>query len=130
MVLAEAPAGIRARSRPSSERVCGSRSRVSGCEPCGGCAPCVIKAVGMAGSTIGRSRYSLAMRARAAASRRVRLMRAVHASARALGLDAETRHAVQQRVTGKASLRDMNTAEVSAVLEHLNRQQGPILWWC
>ena len=64
------------------------------------------------------------MRARAAASRRVRLMRAVHAAARVLGLDDETRHAVQQRVTGKASLRDMNNAEVSALLEHLNRQQG------
>ena len=47
-------------------------------------------------------------------------IRAVHAACRELGLDAEDRHALQQRVVGKASLTEMTGDELSRVLDALN----------
>ncbi|MCU0882059.1 MAG: regulatory protein GemA [Hyphomonadaceae bacterium] len=43
----------------------------------------------------------------------------VHVGARELGLDAEARRDLQLAATGKASLKDMTDAEVSAVIERL-----------
>lgn len=47
-------------------------------------------------------------------------IRAIRAICRARGIDDETRKALQTRLTGKASLADMDFAEVSLVLDHLN----------
>jgi phage gp16-like protein len=50
------------------------------------------------------------------------LIRLVHVGARELGLDADTRHDLQLRVTGKASLRDMDRRELQSVVEALKKQ--------
>lgn len=47
------------------------------------------------------------------------LVRTIHVACRQLGLDAETRHDLQLRVTGKASLTDMTPAEQEQVLSEL-----------
>ena len=49
------------------------------------------------------------------------LIKAVHARARELGLDSETRRTLQTRVTGHASCRDMSTAALRAVLAAMDR---------
>lgn len=46
----------------------------------------------------------------------------IHVGARELGLDADTRHDLQRRVTGKASLRDMDRGELKAVVEALKKE--------
>lgn len=47
------------------------------------------------------------------------LIRKVHVGCRQLGLDAETRHALQLRVTGKESLTAMTEGDLKAVLKEL-----------
>jgi len=51
---------------------------------------------------------------------RTRLIRAVHAASRQHGLDADARHALQERVTGKPSLTAMSDAQIRQVLGTLN----------
>ncbi|WP_254453083.1 phage protein GemA/Gp16 family protein [Ruegeria atlantica] len=58
-------------------------------------------------------------------SERLRLMRAVFAACKRLGLETEARHDVQLRVTGHASLRDMNSKDIARLLKHLDRLTGP-----
>lgn len=48
-------------------------------------------------------------------------IRAIHATCRSKGLDADARRDLQLAITGKVSLSDMNLAEVSRVLDHLNK---------
>ncbi len=71
---------------------------------------------------------------------RARLIRSVHAACKAQGLDEDARRDVQVGATGKASLSDMDAAEISRVLSRLNRGSkapsshphiGKIraLWW-
>ena len=47
------------------------------------------------------------------------LVRTIHAACKQLGIDAETRHDLQLRVTGKASLSDMASSEQEKVLAEL-----------
>lgn len=47
------------------------------------------------------------------------LVRTIHVACRQLGLDAETRHDLQLRVTGKTSLTDMTESEQKKVLKAL-----------
>jgi hypothetical protein len=51
---------------------------------------------------------------------RVKLQRLIHAGARALGLDEDGRHALQQAATGKASLTEMTVDELRAVLSRMS----------
>jgi len=51
-----------------------------------------------------------------------RLQRQIHLACRQLGIDADTRHALQLRVTGKESMAAMTEAELAAVVEDLKRQ--------
>ena len=48
-----------------------------------------------------------------------RLKRLIHVGARELGLDADTRHDLQLRVTGKASLSDMTEGELKLVVNEM-----------
>lgn len=50
------------------------------------------------------------------------LIRKVHVGARQLGLDTETRHALQRQVTGKESLSSMSEPELKAVLKALENR--------
>lgn len=50
------------------------------------------------------------------------LLKTIHVACRQLGLDAETRHDLQLRVTGKGSLSDMSDAERQKVLDALKAQ--------
>ena len=50
------------------------------------------------------------------------LIATIHVGAKALGLDAETRHDLQLQVTGKASLTDMTGTELLAVVEALKKR--------
>ena len=54
---------------------------------------------------------------------RRRLIKAVHARGRALGIDAETRRAMQIRITGHASCREMNAADLRGVLAEMDRSR-------
>lgn len=47
-------------------------------------------------------------------------IRAVIAACKARGIDADTRHALQVQITGKASLKDMNVFDLDSVLNRLN----------
>ena len=49
-------------------------------------------------------------------------IRAVHAACRAQGIDDDTRKTIQLQVTGKASLKDMSTHDLSELLNHINRR--------
>lgn len=51
-------------------------------------------------------------------------MAAIHAKAKELRLDEETRRALQQRVAGKASCADMDAPQLRAVLDELHRLEG------
>lgn len=51
-------------------------------------------------------------------------MRAIVVAANAAGLSADARHDLQIDLTGKASLKDMSFAEVTLVLDHINRLTG------
>lgn len=53
--------------------------------------------------------------------RRARLIAAVHAGARRLGLDDETRRVLQVRLTGHATCSEMTEQELERVLDHLRR---------
>jgi phage gp16-like protein len=53
--------------------------------------------------------------------RRKRLIAAVHAGARRLGLDEETRRAMQARITGHRSCAEMTEQDLERVLDHLRR---------
>ncbi len=50
------------------------------------------------------------------------LIRTIHVGCRQLGLDADTRRALQLRVVGKASLSDMTPAEQQKVLDALKAE--------
>jgi hypothetical protein len=50
------------------------------------------------------------------------LLKTIHVACRQLGLDAETRHDLQLRVTGKTSLADMSAMEQQKVLDELKAQ--------
>lgn len=50
------------------------------------------------------------------------LLKTIHVACRQLGLDAETRHDLQLRVTGKGSLSDMSDVERQKVLDALKAQ--------
>lgn len=47
------------------------------------------------------------------------LQKLIHVGCRELGIDADTRHDLQHSVTGKASLSDMNEAELTLVVSAL-----------
>lgn len=76
-----------------------------------------------------------------AADGRARLMGAVRAACRRLGLDDDDRRHLQREVTGKASLAEMSLGEIGRVLDRLNKDwKGPsghraylgkikALWW-
>lgn len=49
----------------------------------------------------------------------LRLRRTIHAASREIGLDADTRRALQLVVTGKASTAEMSEAEMQAVVDAL-----------
>lgn len=49
-----------------------------------------------------------------------RMIRAIHSSCRAQGIDTETRRAMQMHVTGVNSLSVMSTKQLSMVLDRLN----------
>jgi phage gp16-like protein len=49
------------------------------------------------------------------------LQRMIHAGCRQLGLDAEARRALQQQVTGKASMSEMTAAELRLVVDRLKK---------
>lgn len=49
------------------------------------------------------------------------LQRMIHVGAKKLGLDADTRHDLQLRVVGKASLSDMTERELHSVVDELKR---------
>ncbi|MGR3481655.1 gp16 family protein [Salipiger marinus] len=49
------------------------------------------------------------------------LQRMIHVGCRQLGLDAEARRALQQQVTGKASLSEMTAAELRLVVDRLTK---------
>lgn len=46
-------------------------------------------------------------------------IRMIHVACRDLGLDQDTRHELQERVTGKASLSDMNERQLKLVVDEL-----------
>lgn len=48
--------------------------------------------------------------------------RSIHAACRDLGIDAETRHDLQLRITGKTSTRDMTAGDVRKMQAELRRQ--------
>ena len=70
---------------------------------------------------------------------RSKLIRAVHAACRKLGLDDDARRDIQIGVTKKASLKDMDAAEINLVLARIKRHStsadrphiGKVraLWW-
>lgn len=72
---------------------------------------------------------------------RTRLYRAVHAACRANGIDDDDRKALQSEMFGKPSLSDMTMAEITRLLDQLNRNRkapaghrahiGKVraLWW-
>lgn len=64
----------------------------------------------------------------AAGDDRARLMRAVHATCRALGLDGDARRDVQLHVTGKGSMRDMEEGDLARLLAHLDRRRARAIW--
>lgn len=55
-------------------------------------------------------------------------IKAVRTACRAQCIDDDTRRALQLRLTGKASMSDMSLAEVSQVLDYLNRDRDPGEW--
>jgi hypothetical protein len=75
------------------------------------------------------------------AESRSKLIGAVRAACRRLGLGDDDRKVIQEQVTGKASMGDMNLAEIGLVLDRLNKgYKGPMghrahvgkiraLWW-
>lgn len=72
---------------------------------------------------------------------RNRRIRAIQAACRSKGIDKDARHEIQAAVIGKASITDMNDAELGKLLDHLNRGKSPspgrgphagkirALWW-
>jgi phage gp16-like protein len=50
------------------------------------------------------------------------MIAAVHAAARQLGMDDETRRAVQARIVGNASCADMDEGQLAQVLDELRRR--------
>jgi len=61
---------------------------------------------------------------RAAGAERKRWIRRIHARARELGIDEDTRRAIQLRATGKASCKDMDAAELRRVVSAIDGR-GP-----
>ncbi len=57
---------------------------------------------------------------------RNRLIGAIHARAKELGLDEDTRRALQRRVGGAPSCKDMDTAGLHRTLDELNRLPGAV----
>lgn len=56
--------------------------------------------------------------------RKAARIKAIHAACRSAGIDDAERQRIQREVTGKASLKDMDYSQVSAVLTHLNKAAG------
>jgi phage gp16-like protein len=56
--------------------------------------------------------------------RRRKLIGAVHAAAKAHGIEDDDRRDLMQRVTGKRSLKDMSLADIGAVLDDINGAAG------
>lgn len=56
--------------------------------------------------------------------RKAARIKAIHAACRNAGIDNAERQRLQLQITGKASLTDMDYAEVNRVLDHLNRAAG------
>ncbi len=56
--------------------------------------------------------------------KRIGRTKAVHARAHTLGLDERVRRGTQDRATGQASRRDMNAAELHAVIAAMDRRAG------
>jgi hypothetical protein len=75
------------------------------------------------------------------ADSRQRMMGAGRAACKRLGIDDDDRRAIQEEVTGKASMGEMELPDLSKLLDHLNRDwKGPMghrayigkiraLWW-
>lgn len=57
---------------------------------------------------------------------RARLIAAIHARAKTLGLDEDTRRALQRRCGGHASCRDMDVRGLHRTLDELNRLPGAV----
>lgn len=51
-------------------------------------------------------------------------IKAIHAACRSAGIDDAERRRLQVEITGKASLTEMSFAEVTRVLDHLNKAAG------
>ena len=89
------------------------------------------------GEQLGRSLRT----ARGKVDSRKKLMGAVHAAAKRVGLDPDDRRALQLEITGEASLATMNLGQIGQVLDRLNKDRtssgtdrphlGKIraLWW-
>ncbi len=60
--------------------------------------------------------------------RKAARINAIHAACRQRGMDADARRDLQRALTGKASLTDMNFAEVTRVLDHLNQRTVDQEW--
>lgn len=56
--------------------------------------------------------------------RKAARIKAIHAACRAAGIEADERRRIQRELTGKESLSDMDYADVSRVLDHLNKANG------
>jgi hypothetical protein len=54
---------------------------------------------------------------------RKKLIIAVRAASRRLGIEDEDRKAIQLEVTGKASMSDMDASDIGKVLDRLNRDR-------
>lgn len=59
---------------------------------------------------------------------KVARIKAVRAECRKLGIDDDTRRAIQLRITGKASLADMHAGEVGRVLDEIKGRAKPGEW--
>ena len=60
---------------------------------------------------------------------RTRLIGAIHTRAKVLGLDEDTRRAIQARCGGHASCKDMDTRGLHRTLDELNRLPGAVAGW-
>ena len=51
-------------------------------------------------------------------------VRAIHAACRGAGIDDSERRRLQMQIVGKASLKDMDLAELDRLLDHFNQASG------
>ena len=92
------------------------------------------------GMTPGGARFARNAPIAAAPADRTKLIRGIHAACKKLGLGEDARRDLQVGVVGKASMGDMDAAELGRVLDRLNRDSRPAadrphigkvraLWW-